>query len=135
MGQIITHPGKIAKITADTVTVAITPEAEECSGCAVTLMCGKQEKLEVPVKHPDMYRIGQPVTVGMHVGVQRRGTFLFFVMPVLLLLVTLGVSVGLGAEEWIVALVSLISVIGWYCLLYALRMRVRSEVKVILINH
>lgn len=135
MGQMITHKGKIAKISDDTVTVAISPEADECSGCAVSVMCGKQEKIEVPVRHPEMYRIGQPVTVGMHVGVQRRGTLLFFVMPVAILLAALGVTVSAGAEDWVVALVSLGAVIFWYALLYALRMQVRTEVKVNIINH
>ncbi|MDE6693680.1 MAG: SoxR reducing system RseC family protein, partial [Muribaculaceae bacterium] len=130
-----THQGIIAKISDDTVTVAISTEADECSGCAVSVMCDKQEKLDVPVRHPEKYRIGQPVTVGMHVGMQRRGTLLFFVMPLVLLLAVSGVTVSAGAEDFVVALVSLGVVIGWYALLYAFRMQVRSEVKMVIISN
>lgn len=134
MGTMILHKGKIAKITEDTVTVSISTNADECNGCAVTLMCGKQEKLEIPTEHADRFKIGQPVTVGMQVGVQRRGTLLFFVMPMLILIATLFITLQAGVQEWASAVISLSAAGVWYALLFACRTRIRTKAEVVIMD-
>lgn len=127
MGQKITHRGIITQISDGKVTVTISPQADECGGCAVSLMCDKQEKLEIPTDNPEKYRKGQSVTVGMEVGIARKGTILFFLMPIIILLSALILSIHAGAEEWEAALISLCTVGVWYAVLYGCRQSLRAE--------
>lgn len=130
----ILHKGRIAKITEGTVTVSISTNADECKGCVATLMCGKQEKLEIPTEQAEKFKIGQPVTVGMQVGVQRRGTLLFFVMPILILVGTLFITLHAGAQEWISAVVSMCVAVAWYALLIACKARIRTKAEVVIVD-
>lgn len=126
----VIHQGRISKITATAVIVAITPEADECNGCAVTFMCGKQEKLEISTKHPETFRVGQPVTIGIRVGMQRRGTFLFFILPVIILVASLVIALYARLPEWGAAIVSLCALGAWYAVLLMSKIRVRTEAEV-----
>ncbi len=134
MGAMITHQGRIVRITGNIVTVAISPEADECGGCAVGLLCGKNEKLDVNVKRPEKYSVGEAVTVGMRVGMQRKGTLLFFVMPIFLLISSLAIAIYAGAGEGASALIAIGTVIAWYGVLYACRVKIRSEAEVVIID-
>lgn len=130
----ILHKGRIAKITENTVIVSISTNADECKGCVATLMCGKQEKLEIPTEQAERFKIGQPVTVGMQVGVQRRGTLLFFIMPILILVGTLFITLQTGAKEWASAAISLCAAGAWYALLIACRARIRTKAEVVIVD-
>ncbi len=134
MGTMILHKGTIAKIKDGTVTVSISTNADECNGCAVAVMCGKQEKLEIPTSQAERYKVGQAVTVGMQVGVQRRGTLLFFVMPILILVATLFITMQAGAQEWASAVMSLSAAGAWYALLLAFRARIRTKAEVVIVD-
>lgn len=134
MGHLITHEGIITRISDNTVTVSITPKADECSGCAVTMMCGKNDKLTIPSRHHNRYTIGQRVTIGMQVGVQRKATLLFFIVPIAVLLGSLVLSLYAGVEEWASALISMVATAGWYGLLYICRVKMKTIAEVVILG-
>lgn len=135
MGHLITHEGIITQVSDETVTVSITPKADECNGCAVTMMCGRNEKLEIHTRHSKRYSRGQHVTIGVQVGVQRKATLLFFIVPIVVLLGSLTISTYGGMEEWASALISMGATTGWYGIMYACRLKMKTIVEVSILGN
>lgn len=124
----ITHRGIITKVSDYRVTVNIAPDASECGGCAISAMCKKSEEIEIPYPNPTNSLIGKEVRVGAQAGLQRKGTLLFFIIPILLLILTIMLSYGIGMSEGLSSAISIAAVVLWYIILYIMRVRINSNV-------
>lgn len=124
----ITHRGIITKISDDRVTVSISSDSSECSGCAISAMCMKSEEIEISYPHPTLSLIGKKVRVEAQAGLQRKGTLLFFIIPILLLIFTIMLSYAIGMSEALSSAISTAAVALWYLILYIIRVRINSNV-------
>lgn len=124
----ITHRGIIIKIsTDDKVTVKITPDSSECSGCAINAMCKKSNEIEVPYPTPTNRLIGKEVYVGAHDGIRHKSILLFLAIPMLLLITTLALSYIIKVSDAMSSVIAISTVALWYILLYFLRARINNN--------
>lgn len=120
MGGSIGHDGVIENIDDNELSVKIL-QISSCASCQAKSLChiseSKEKLIEVSVPDPDRYHVGQKVTV---VGTSSQGlkaVVLAFVIPLIILLVTLFISIAKIGNEGLTALLSLSALIPYYIVL------------------
>lgn len=132
MAQLITHRGTVKSISGNCVRVLIV-QASACSACEARNLCrsseSKEKWIDVVTDKATDYQIGEEVVV---VGSLRTGflaVLIAYVVPLLLLLVTLFVAIDVSdGNEPLSAVLALVVVILYYVLLYALKFRIAKKI-------
>ncbi len=108
--QNISHPGIIQSIDNQSIKVRIE-SAAACGSCKVKGSCGMAEMedkvIEVIKQDDDQYAVGQYVTVYMKQTLGSLAVVLGYVVPFLVVLLTLIFMLQLGFSEGVSGLVSL----------------------------
>lgn len=102
MSDRITHEGIIDHIENDTIFVRILSESA-CSACHSKTMCSVSEMIEklVEVKGgASSYTAGQSVTVILDRTLGNKAVFLGYLLPFILMFVTLIIASSFLAELW-----------------------------------
>jgi len=122
----VTHPGIVMQISGHIAEVMILAKSA-CSSCQVKGACNMSEMeekrvfVELPAEHN--FKSGQQVNVMMKHSLGNLAVFLGYILPFLVLLLTLIVSISVGLGEGIAGLLSLGVLIPYYFVLYRLRNR------------
>ncbi len=131
------HNGVIKSVSEGTLTIEIC-QTEACSACNARSMCNARSKnKEITIDTPDaaMYHIGDTVTVslGKHAG--KRAVLYAYVLPVLLLTVTLALAIMAGMSQEAAALASLGAVIIYFVILYLSKDKIKEHIKFHIVNN
>lgn len=128
--ETISHEGIVTKITDDELEIKIMAQSA-CAACHAKSACGMGEQAEkiltVPRPKGKDFTINQKVNVRMAIGQGNKAAVLAYLIPILLLLAVLFVCLGLGLNEGIAALISIVALIPYYIVLYLRRDKLKNR--------
>jgi sigma-E factor negative regulatory protein RseC len=127
--DIISHPGVVEKVDNETIYVRIM-NLSACSACHVKAACSMaemQEKIiEIRRNFKDNYKTGEQVNVVLEKSLGKKAVVLAYLLPLLILVISLIILTSFSVNEGIAALVS-ISLMGpYYLVLYLMRNRLKK---------
>jgi len=117
--EIIEHTGIVQSIDSKSVIVSIHSHPS-CSGCNASGICDisdKKEKLINAALTLDV-KVGERVMVAMERTLGFRALFLGYLLPFLIVLSLLIVFTSLSVSEPITGLISLLSLVPYYIIIY-----------------
>lgn len=126
----IKHIGTILSIEGNLLHVKML-QSSACSGCHAAKLCQssetKEKIVDVVSDHADQYSQGQNVMLigSVHQGL--KATLWAYVIPVILLVLTLCVAIIMGYTETFSATCSLGSVAVYFIILYFFRDKFRNK--------
>ena len=128
--ETISHDGVVTKITDDELEIKILAQSA-CAACHAKSACGMGEQAEkiltVPRPKGKDFAINQKVNVRMAIGQGNKAAVLAYLIPILLLLAVLFTCLGLGVNEGLSALISIVALIPYYIVLYLRRDKLRKK--------
>ena len=126
----IIHPGIIESIDGEKVSVRILSKSA-CSSCHAKGVCtiaDVEEKIIETENDPDSdLKPGDEVMVSMEESLGRKAVFMGYVLPLVVLLVSIVVFLSLLNHEGLAALLSILMLIPYYLVLYLFRKRLQKE--------
>ena len=126
----ISHDGIVTKITDDELEIKILAQSA-CAACHAKSACGMGEQAEkiltVPRPKDQDFALNQKVNVKMAIGQGNKAAVLAYLIPILLLLAVLFVCLGLGLNEGLSALISIVALIPYYIILYLRRDKLKNK--------
>jgi sigma-E factor negative regulatory protein RseC len=128
--ETISHEGVVTKITDDELEIKILAQSA-CAACHAKSACGMGEqaekKLTVPRPQGKDFALNQKVNVKMAIGQGNKAAVLAYLIPILLLLAVLFLCLGLGMNEGLAALISIVALIPYYIVLYLRRDKLKQK--------
>ena len=128
--ETISHEGIVTKITDDELEIKILAQSA-CAACHAKTACGMGEQAEkvltVPRPKDRDFALNQKVNVRMAIGQGNKAAVLAYLIPIVLLLAVLFVCLGLGMNEGLAALVSIIALVPYYIVLYLKRDQLKKR--------
>ena len=128
--ETISHEGVVTKITDDELEIKILAQSA-CAACHAKNACGMGEQAEkiltVPRPKGRDFALNQKVNVRMAIGQGNKAAVLAYLIPIVLLLAVLFVCLGLGMNEGLAALVSIIALVPYYIVLYLKRDQLKKR--------
>lgn len=122
--DVIKHPGVVVKKENGKIFVNILARSA-CSSCDAKSICSVSEVEEktIEVYHDPrkVYEVGDKVDVVMQKTLAPKAVFLGYILPFLLVLLSLILMVSFTANEGLSALVSLGLLLPYYLVIYFLR--------------
>lgn len=132
MNNKIKHTGIIDSVENGCVKVRIL-QSSACSGCKVAAHCNasetKEKMVEVVVSDTQPYKKGDSVTVIADASVGFRASLYGYLLPLLLMVVTLVVVLATSHSEGMAALSALGILIPYYLILYVFRNRLKKRLQ------
>ena len=129
-GEVICHPGFIEKVDNQFVYVKIV-SSSACSSCQVKGACRlaeSQEKIiEVQKRQGEEYSPGKSVDVVMERSSGTRAVVLAYLIPFLIVVLSLFILITLGLDEGISALISLLLLVPYYLILHQFRKKLKKD--------
>lgn len=126
----VTHPGIVMQISGHIAEVMILAKSA-CSSCQVKGACNMSEMeekrvfVELPPEHS--FKSGQQVNVMMKQSLGNFAVFLGYILPFLVLLLTLIISISVGLGEGVAGLLALGILVPYYFVLYRLKNRLSRK--------
>ena len=128
--ETISHEGIITKITDDELEIKILAQSA-CAACHAKSACGMGEQAEkiltVPRPKDRNFEINQKVNVRMAIGQGNKAAILAYLIPIVLLLAVLFACLGLGMNEGLAALISIVALVPYYIVLYLKRDQLKKR--------
>ena len=128
--ETISQEGIVTKITDDELEIKILAQSA-CAACHAKSACGMGEQAEkiltVPRPKGRDFALNQKVNVRMAIGQGNKAAVLAYLIPIVLLLAVLFVCLGLGMNEGLAALVSIIALVPYYIVLYLRRDKLKKK--------
>ena len=128
--ETISHEGVVTKITDDELEIKILAQSA-CAACHAKSACGMGEQAEkiltVPRPEGQEFQLFQKVNVKMAIGQGNKAAVLAYLIPILLLLAVLFVCLGLGLNDGLSALSSIVALIPYYIVLYSRRDKLKKQ--------
>lgn len=128
--ETISHEGIITKITDDELEIKILAQSA-CAACHAKSACGMGEQAEkiltVPRPKDKDYELNQRVNIKMAIGQGNKAAVLAYLIPIVLLLAVLFTCLGLGLNEGLSALISIVALIPYYITLYLRRDKLKQK--------
>lgn len=122
--ETIEHPAVITKVTENIIEVMILSKSA-CSSCNAKGSCNMSEMEEKNVnvaRIPNIdYVVGQQVVLYMQQQLGTIAVFLGYILPFLLVLLTLILMIASGFSEGLAGLTALLILIPYYIVVYSLR--------------
>ena len=134
----VKHCGEVVRVEGQSVFVRMTVNSA-CSGCHAKGVCGASEKtdkiVEVVTSEASAYEVGESVEVAlMRNDMGPQSVILAYVVPFFVLTIALLGALAVGASEGVAVVASLVGVVVWYVVLYALRSKIKDRIKFIIIK-
>lgn len=127
--EAIKHSGVIKEIDEHQYYVSIVAQSA-CVSCSAKSVCNvsemKDEIVEVPRTKTENFAIGDKVDILMEKSLGTKAVMLGYIIPFLIVLVTLIVSLNLIGNEGIAGLISIGILVPYYLILYVNRDRLKS---------
>ena len=124
----IFHRGIVQKTEANSVLITITSQSA-CSGCHAENACSLSGKELKNIEIPGSYNVnkGDEVTVQVSQSSGFEAVLMAYVIPLVVLLVSLIVLNLLKMSELMAGLLSLVTLVPYYTILYLFRKRVNNR--------
>ena len=120
---VVKHSGKVISVKDRLVVVEIINKSM-CSACHARGACSvsdmKAKNIEVSVKHPEEYKVGEQVNVLMNVSSGYLSVLLSYVFPLIILMILL-LSLSEFLSELVLSIVIMGAIALYYFLIYLLR--------------
>ncbi|MEI8086030.1 MAG: SoxR reducing system RseC family protein [Paludibacter sp.] len=129
MSQEIAHTGIITRIDQKLIQVLIIQESA-CSGCHANGACSVADMAEkmVEVESADSsFKVGDKVTVFGQSSMGLLAVLLAFILPFIIILLTLFILRNYVASEAISGIISLATLIPYYIILSFFRAKMKSK--------
>ncbi len=127
--ETIKHSGVIKEIDVYQYYVSIVAQSA-CASCSVKGVCNvsemKDEIVEVPRNKTENFAIGDKVDILMEKSQGTKAVMLGYVLPFLIVLITLIVSLSLINNEGLAGLISISILIPYYLILYVNREKLKT---------
>lgn len=128
--ETISHEGIVTKITDNELEIKIVSQSA-CAACHAKSACGMGEQAEkiltVPRPKDQDFSLMQKVNVTMAIGQGNKAAVLAYLIPIVLLLAVLFICLGVGLNEGLSALISIVVLIPYYTILYLQRDKLRKR--------
>ena len=128
--ETISHEGVITKITDEEIEVKIV-SLSACAACHAKSACTMSDQAEklltIPRPEGQEFHLFQKVNVIMSVGQGNRAAGLAYLIPIVLLLAVLFICLGLGLNEGVSALISIVALVPYYIVLYLQRDQLKKR--------
>jgi sigma-E factor negative regulatory protein RseC len=128
----INHTGKVVAVGGGEVSVLVE-RGEACGKCAGKKSCAMMTSTEQIVKIKDIdfqdYTVGEMVNVSLNTSLGLKAVLLAYVLPLLVLLLSLAVGFHLFSSELLQVAAALIPTIIYYIALYGFRRRIEQDFK------
>ena len=125
----ISHKGTVKSIAGSTATVEIMVSSA-CATCKATSFCGSSESgsrvVEAQLMQGQEISVGDEVNVKMTQTMGTKAVLIGYALPFVVVMIGLFVLIGVGVNEGIAALVSLVLLTAYYVVLYLLRDRIKK---------
>lgn len=115
----IKHFGEISKITKNTITISLESDVN-CQTCNAKSSCGisGSNTKEIELKNNfQPLQINEKVNVIMQKGLGMKAVFFAYVLPFILMFITLIIA-SIFFQEWIAGLLSIFILIPYYIVIY-----------------
>lgn len=130
MSSVVSHKGRIVRMTPQTTTVALLQHGA-CGSCHAAGLCGMAEVAEKAVELPTdpyaSYGVGDEVEVVLKASMGMKAVWLAYCIPLLVLLAVILGLFALGIGEVVAGVAGLAAVGVYYLLLWLFRDRLRNE--------
>ncbi len=125
----IQHQGIVENIHGTQIRVRIV-QTSACSGCSAKAHCSSAESKEkiIEIEDPSgMYRIGEEVMITGKMSVGRQAVWLAFVLPFLVLVISLFICMSVWNDELLASLGSLTVLAVYYLIVWMNRARLKRK--------
>lgn len=125
----VTHTGFVKEIGEHGIKVGIIVQSG-CASCEIKGSCNMSEvsDKEMDIEcNPTDFKIGQEVMVRLKSSQGMNAIFLGYVLPFIVLLITMIVTSSITDNEGIVGLTALASLVPYYLVLYLYRNRIKKS--------
>ena len=126
----ISHKGTVKSIAGSIAIVEIMVSSA-CATCKATSFCGSSESgsrsIEAHIGPEQNVSVGDEVRVLMTQVMGTKAIVIGYVIPSVVVLAGLFVLIGVGINEGIAALASLVLLTAYYFVLYLLRDKLKKE--------
>ena len=129
MSQPIEHKGIVSQIDKNQIQVLIIQESA-CSGCHANAVCSVADRTEkmIEVESADTaLKVGDEVTLYGQSSMGLLAVLLAFILPFLLILITLYILNFYITSEAISGLISIATLIPYYIILSTFRNKIKSK--------
>lgn len=127
--EAIKHSGVIKEIDNLQYYVSIVAQSA-CVACSAKSVCNvsemKDEIVEVPRNESENFKVGDKVEILMEKSHGTKAVMLGYILPFLIILVTLIVTLNLIGNEGIAGLISIGILVPYYLILYINRDRLKT---------
>jgi len=126
----IEHEGIVSKIEGDKIIVNLT-NISNCSSCHVQGMCAvsdvDKKEIEIVNDQKNPFKTGDRVEVSFSKTSGPKALFLGYILPFLLVLITLLLAYEITGNEAISGLLSLAVLLPYYLGLFSFRSKLKKE--------
>ena len=129
MKNYIQHPGVVESIDKNKVIVKITQKTS-CSDChakSVCLSSDKKEKIIEIIDASGKYTLNEEVVISAQSSMGHLAVVLAFILPLVLVVVTLYTGVKISGNEGISGLIGLSVLVPYFFTLYILRDKLKKN--------
>ena len=117
------HKGNITKIDGNAITVKVL-QLSACAHCEGKKFCtlaeSKEKEIEISVKNPTDYAVGEEVLIEAQTKQMFTAVFWAYVLPLILLFAGVAIGTALEMQEVHTALLGLVAVVIYYGFLFAI---------------
>lgn len=137
MSQSIQHRGRVERIEGDKVYVRVEQQTA-CAGCHARGMCGEkgaERIIEVQTPYASSFESGERVVVALLRPSMGWSSVVWgYVLPLVVLLVTLFGLKAVGKEDGIAAVASIAAVAIYYVAMYVMRHKFEKRIQFTIIK-
>lgn len=126
----ISHKAYVAEVRSDSLLVRVV-EQPDCGSCVLMRFCGSGNGLEIEVLRGanSIYFVGEQVEVYSSVRFRYGAVLLFFICPVVAILLSIGVCSAMDVSEIKSAVIALSVVVIWFGALYLFRKKLTKRIE------
>jgi sigma-E factor negative regulatory protein RseC len=132
MADKVTHTGIIDSIDGDCIHVRIL-QASACGACRIASHCNasdtREKYIDVKAPYASKHHVGESVVISTDGHTARRATVIAYVIPLVLMVLTLVLVLRFSHNEGMAALSGIGILIPYYFIVFLLRKKISSEVK------
>ena len=129
MDDRITHEGQVLEIRNDIIKVSIIQNSA-CAECHAKAACNLSDTKEKIIEVPNAYvslKTGDKVQVEASVSLGYKAVIYAFLIPVILILLSLFIVLHIQSDETIAGLLALAVLVVYYFILYLFRDKIRKK--------
>jgi len=130
MSKHISHIGKVTAVGGGGISVLIDRK-EACSHCdakkSCTAMTATDQTMKFKVKDYQDFTVGEQVRVSINTSLGMRAVLLAYVLPLLVLMLSLVIGFQCFASELVQVAFALIPTVFYYVILYRFRHKIEQN--------